>query len=273
MVKNFFIYTLTAVFGSTGCLPFVPIVESASELYYSDTSYGSGGSAVSHTETITYDSFDYNLINVDILVPEYGSAYGTNGCAPTAGSIAVAYYDYYNANLLPNYEPTYSYGDEVYWKTQNSTINTMQTELYNLMGTNTEADGTSVAQFKSGMTSYFNTQGYNISYNNVTSSINTTNVINLFNQEKIILLFLNSYDYYPDIGTTMGDTQMTMLGYQNNAGHVVVAFAYIAFNYYDNNTLFRTDEYLYVAFGDDTRGYISLEDTSYIQEAYTLNIT
>lgn len=278
MFKIFFIYTLTAIMGSSGCLPFVPAISSlAQENYYCDTTtysnYAGLGTAESHIETITYDSMDYEFIYTDILIPPYGSCYGTNGCAPTAGSIAVTYYDYYYTNLIPNYEPTYVSDGVVTFKQQNTTIAAMQENLYNLMGTNTEAPGTSVAQFKTGMTSYFNTQGYNIGYNNVTNNINETYVKNLFNQEQIILLFLTSYDYYPDDGTDMGETEMSMLGYRKTAGHVVVAFAYVEFMFYNDNTLFRSDKYLYVAFGDSSRGYLPISNTSYIEEAYTLNIT
>ena len=265
---------MSAIFSLSGMLPFVPTISNVSdEQYYCDDTYsGYGTNAEEFYETLTYDSYTSSLTKIDILCPNYHSSYGTNACTPTAGSIVTTYYDYYYPNLLPNYDPTYTYNNKLYWQPQNSTVNAMQQSLYNLMGTNTEAAGTSVAQFKAGMTSYYNTQGYSISYNNVTNSLTSSNVINYFNQEKPIILFLTSYEYFPSSCHNFGSNQMSMLGYRKTVGHAVVAFAYVEYDFYTNNEIFRTDKYLYVVFGDDTIGYLSINDTSYIQEAYTFNV-
>lgn len=277
MFKNFFTMLLTAVMGGSGCLPFMPIISKDTpkqESYYCDTSYsGYGTQPESHTETIEYDSYTLTLANVDILCPNYSAVYGTNACAPTAGSVITTYYDYYFPNLLPDYEPTYIYDNTLYWKTQNATVSDMQEELYNLMGTNTIEPGTSVSQFKSGITSYFNTAGYNVSFNNVSSSITTANVTNWFNQEKPIVLFLTSYDYYPAVNFVVNDTQTTMLGLRKNVGHVVVAYAYFEYTYYNDNEAFQTDKWLYVVFGNSSIGFLKMDNTSYIQEAYTFNVS
>lgn len=275
MFKNFFILALSAIMGTGGCLPFAPIIETKEqEKYYCDVNFsGQGSGEESFDELITFDTYSVSLTTTDILCPCYGSSYGTNGCTPTAGSIMVAYYDYYYPNLLPDYNPTYTYDGNLYWEPQNSTITNMQIDLFNRMGTNTIQPGTSVAQFKTGMTSYFNSQGYSISYNNVSSSITPTNVVNYFNQEKPIILFLTSYEYFPDDSIFMTENSMDMLGYRKTVGHAVVAFGYVEYLFYTDNALTRTDKYLYVIFGDSTMGYLSINSTSYIQEAYTFTIT
>ena len=277
MFKNFLIMSLTAIMSGSGCLPFVPVIQQENynqEEYYCDTNFSGYGTApVTHNVTVTYDSLTKTYTNIDILLPNYSSAYGTNGCTPTAGNVVTTYYDYYYPNLLPDYDPTYTYNNKIYWQTQNETTNNMQVELYNLMGTNTEAAGTSVAQFKTGMTSYYNSHGYNISYNNVTNSITSANAINWFNQEKPIILFLTSYDFYPITGFNQGENETTMIGYTETAGHAVVACAYFEYTYYTNNEVTRLDRWLYVVFGNGNYGYLTINDTSYIEEAYTFDIS
>lgn len=274
MFKNFLIMSLTAIFGGSGLLPFVPIIPQENNTqYYCSTYSGYGTEPENHIEEFTYDNYTRTNTNIDTLVPNYSSSHGTNGCTPTAGCIVTAYYDSLYTNLLPNYEPYYTYNNRVYWQTQNSTINAMQVELYNLMGTNTESAGTSVAQFKTGMTSYYNSKGYNISYNNVSSSITPTNAINWFNQEKPIILFLTSYDFYPAVQFNVYNTNASIIGQRKTAGHAVVACAYYEYTFYTNNQISRLDKWLYVAFGNDNYGFLSINDTSYIEEAYTFDIS
>ena len=277
MFKNFLIMSLTAMMGGSGCLPFMPVVQPQTtnqEKYYCSSNFlGFGTSPETHEVTINYDSYTQTYTNIDLLVPNYTSAHGTNGCTPTAGNIITVYYDYYYPNLIPNYDPIFTYNNNTRWQNQNETTNNNQIELYNLMGTNTEAPGTSVAQFKNGMTSYYNSKGYNISYNNVTNSLTTTNVTNWFNQEKPIILFLTSYDFYPSILVDHYDNYATLIGQRETVGHAVVACAYFEFTYYTNNEISRFDKWLYVAFGNGVYGYLTMNDTSYINEAYTFDIS
>ena len=273
MFKNFLIMSLTAIFSGCGCLPFIPQKQENTTQYYCSSYSGYGTSVENHVEEFTYDSYTRTNTNIDTLIPNYSSSHGTNGCTPTAGCIVTAYYDSLYSNLLPNYDPYYTYNNRVYWQIQNDTINAMQVELYNLMGTNTESAGTSVAQFKTGMTSYYNTRGYNITYNNVSSSITSTNVINWFTQEKPIILFLTSYDFYPVMNFNITNTGASILGLRETVGHAVVACAYYEYTFYTNNQISRLDKWLYVAFGDGNYGFLSINDTSYIHEAYTFDIS
>lgn len=277
MFKNFLIMSLTAMMSGSGCLPFVPIANTQTtnqEKYYCASNFlGFGTSPETHEVIINYDNYTQSYINIDLLVPNYSSEYGTNGCTPTAGNIITVYYDYFYPNLIPDYEPTYIYNNNIKWKIPNTTTANNQIELYNLMGTNTEAPGTSVAQFKNGMTSYYNSKGYNIAYNDVTNSLTTNNVINWFNQEKPIILFLTSYDFYPSPLVTHSTNQARLVGQREVVGHAVVACAYFEFTYYVNNTISRLDKYFYVAFGNGNYGFLTMNDTSYIEEAYTFDIS
>ena len=274
MFKNFLIMSLTAMLSGSGCLPFVPEMQPTNhEHYYSSSYSGYGTSVETHIEEYSYDSYTVSYTNIDTLVPNYYSSYGTNGCTPTAGGIITCYYDSIYTNLIPNYEPYQIYNNKVYWRTQNETSVALEIELYNLMGTNTQAPGTSVAQFKSGMTTYYNNHGYNIAYNNVTNSLTSANAINWFTQEKPVILFLTSYDFYPAVQFRINETSYSILGQRETAGHAVVACAYFEFTFYTNNQVSRLEKWLYVAFGNSNYGYLSLNDTSYIQEAYTFDIS
>ena len=211
-------------------------------------------------------------VHLDNLFPIYMSSYGTNACASTAGSMLVTYHDITYTNLLPNYNPGSIVNGTYKYRTQNSTINNLMVEMYNLMGTNTINPGTSVNQFKSGLSTYYSNHNYNISFTKLSNNLDSNTVTTYLEQEKPLILFLNSYDYYVGFGVTISDTSMTMDGVYKEVGHVVVAYGYRVYNFYEDGNLFRTDRYLIVSFGDGTTGYLSTNDTSYIDEVYVTSV-
>lgn len=270
MIKRIFSFIfafLTVLMAS-----FIP-TEQNNDNYYCDSYSNSGTGGISHTVTINFDSYTMTDVHLDNLFPIYMSSYGTNACASTAGSMLIAYHDVNYTNLLPNYTPG-SIKNGIYrFRSQNSTINNLMVEMYNLMGTNTINPGTSVNQFKSGLSSYYSNHNYNISFTKLANSLDTNMVTNYLEQEKPIILFLNSYDYYATSGININDSCMTLIGYQKEVGHVVIAYGYRVYNFYQNGNLFRTDRYLVVSFGDGTTGYLSTNDTSYVDEVYVTSVS
>lgn len=239
--------------------------------YYCD-SYSGFGEGISHTEVIDFDSHTMEDSHLDYYFPDYEAAYGSNCCAPTAGGMLVTYHDVTYTELLPNYTPG-SIRNGIYtYRLQNQTITNVMIDLYNLMGTNTINPGTSVTQFKNGMTSYYNNHGYNLGFTRVTN-FDPNNFKSLIEQQKPIVLFLNSYDYYASLGISMHETQMRLVGTKKDVGHVVVAWGYRTYNFYTNNNLFRTDKYIIVSFGDGTAGFLSVNETSFIDEAYITTVS
>lgn len=268
MIKKVFSFIYAVVLGL--CSTIIPI---NTESYYCDDYSGFGTGGVSHTEVINYDSYTMTDVHLDNLFPIYMSSYGTNACASTAGSMLVAYHDVNYTNLLPDYTPG-SIKNGVYrFRSQNSTINNLMVEMYNLMGTNTVNPGTSVSQFMSGLSSYYTNHNYTISFTKLSNDLDSNTVTNYLEQEKPIILFLNSYDYYDSVGVSISDTTMRMVGYQKDVGHVVVAYGYRVYNFYQNGNLFRTDKYLIVSFGDGSTGYLSTNDTSYVDEVYVTSVS
>ena len=95
-------------------------------------------------------------------------------------------------------------------------------------------------------------------YNMMVLTLNS--YLHWFNQEKPIILFLTSYDYYPAMNFNVTDTQTTMLGYTKTVGHAVVACAYVEYTYYLSGSAFQTDKWLYVVFGGNKQhgsGFLS----------------
>lgn len=267
MIKKVFSFIYAIALGL--CSTIIPV---NTDSYYCDDYSGFGTGGVTHTEVINYDSYTMTDVHLDNLFPIYMSSYGTNACASTAGSMMVAFHDMNYENLLPDYIPYYIRNGEYRFKPQNSTINNLMVEMYNLMGTNTINPGTSVNQFKSGLSTYYSNHNYNISFTKLSNNLDSNTVTTYLEQEKPLILFLNSYDYYDSIGVSISDTSMNMVGYQKNVGHVVVAYGYRVYNFYEDGNLFRTDRYLIVSFGDGTTGYLSTNDTSYIDEVYVTSV-
>ncbi len=244
------------------------------EGYYCDNSFsGDIVGAVTHTEELSYDRYEEDYIDLDLTFPKYSGAYGTNACCPTAGTMLSAYYDVTYDDIIPNFTPGFYRNGKFVFRGQNTVISSTMEEMYNLMGTNTIQPGTSEAQFKSGLTKYFNNHGYNLSYNKLSSPLNLELVKSSISAQKPIILFLSKYDYFPLIGVTINDNEFSMVGYKKTVGHVAMAYGYHEFRFYRNNSLFRTDKYLLVSFGDGTIGYLTTNSSSIFDVSYTVNVS
>ena len=269
MIKQIFASVLMLVM-CICCCGYVPLTSDTK--YYCDTTYLETGSS---DQTISSISFDYDYytledVHLDMLCPIYRNLTQENSCAPFAGSVLVGYYDFYCPNLLPNYESFYYYNGYKF-KPQNTQVIAMKEYLYELMGTNSINPGTSVAQFKTGMTSFAQEKGYNITFNSC-GTINVTSVKSYLQQQKPIVIFMNSYKYSPFNAITIGDISASMSILESNNGHVMTAYGYREYKYYQDGVNFRTDRYLLVVFGDGTDGLIDITNTSRIDDSYAVTI-
>ena len=244
------------------------------ESFYCDDGYsGAGGTETYHREEILFDRYEEDLVHLSLLCPEYDSAIYSNGCAPTAGTIVIGYYDVTLPNLIPNFEPGAFYEGVYYFRGLTDKVVDAMEEIASLMGTNQIQPGTSINQFKIGLSNYVKKQGYNITYSSVGSPLNISTAKNFFNLQQPIVLFLNSYDYYSFIGFDMFENRFSIGGRTKVAGHVVVAYGYTEFSFYDESgKLFRKEKFLIVSFGDSTGGYLSINSTACIDDAYAINI-
>ncbi len=242
--------------------------------YYCDTSYMGDGSSYQFQQiTIEFDTYTMSQVYLDRACPNYENITQLNSCVPMAGSIIVAYYDYEYEDLIPNFVTGAFYNGIFYYRAQGVPVDDMKEELYNLMGTNTINPGTSVTQFKNGLTQFLQNKNRTVSYLSCGSNILDINTAtSYFNQEIPIITFLNSYEYYTLAGIHFYDNYVTMNQYSSDNGHAVVAFGYREYNFYNNGSLFQTDKYLIVCFGDGTQGLIPINNLNRIDTCLAVDI-
>lgn len=240
------------------------------EKYYCDDTYNGLGTPVDIESNFTYDNYDLTLEYIQRMMPDYESVNQANACAPTAGTIVVAYYDVDFPNLIPDYEPGSLYNGVYYWGPMSMTILSVKEDLYDRMKTNVYGAGTTINLFKSGLESYVEDSGYNIAYNR---AYNLTQARSYFENNIPVVLFLNSYTYYTFAGFSVGSTQANLVGKQSSASHVCVAYGYAEYQFYTNGSLSRTEKYLIVSFGNETSGYLSVNSMSSIDEMWAVTVS
>lgn len=268
IISSFFVLLLVCF------APFSLGMAKKNEQHFCDTisPLNTGGANVSEWITIQYDSYTVSSVYMNRMTPEYEGSYLANSCAPVAGISILGYHDVTKDNVIPNFTAGYTYEGEFYYSSQDQVVDDTLETLYALMGTNTTGAGTTETQFINGLTSYVNGQGYSITFNSCGNTFNKDTAINYLNNQIPIVMFLNTYVYYDDVCVRMGETSASMLRLTSPNGHVVSAFGYREYNFYSGASIFRTDRYMVVSFGDGTSGLISINNLSTIVGAYAINI-
>lgn len=235
------------------------------EIYFQDSATVVGTS----TETINFSYYDEEVGYANNYCPEY---YNTNSnlessCAAVAGAIIVGYYDRNNTSLIPNFTPgwtangAYRYYPMIYAST---TIQGVIGTLYTDMGITSL--GATQTQYKNGLTSYVNTQGYNITYTDIMSNgtFNYSNTVTQMNNGKIASLFLVNFN---GCAITISNNTATYSKTSYGGNHIYIAYGYRKIRYYDSsNNNFRTDIFLKVSTGfsstKSTWYYVGSNDTT-----------
>lgn len=198
-----------------------------------------------------------------------------NSCGPTAGGIVVGFYDRYFENLIPDYTVYYTATGK--YKPRDSVyIPALMQNLYTLMRCNVDDVGVSESDCKSGLQTYVQQHGYKLNYTSIKNSAGTfqmSTVQNAIDNNKVILLFCANAEL---VTVSYGDgyDKAISLAVQNN--HVMVAFGYCTYKYYDsNNVNFRTDTYLVVSSGfmSPSMGFVKVNDTSWLDNGYVVTIS
>lgn len=272
MLKKIISSLLIAIMVCVSFMPIKPTVK-ADAGYYCDTTYSETGSnSVTYHLDIPYDSYIINQSYLTRLCPNYDRDAGLrNSCAPTAGTIIMGYYDYEYPDLVPNFVTCYYYQNAYRYRVQNTPVMDVNSQLFNLMGTNTQEPGTSVAQFKNGLKSYVESCGLNVTYAKCGTRLNLNTALSYLDQQQPIAIFLNSINYFDLSGIVDFGTYIGMVGMQNPSGHVAVAFGYREYviTYNQNTTTYK---YLIVSFGNGTQGLIPVDSVSIFDEAYAIDI-
>ncbi len=271
MIKKFLLssFAFLMLFMGCGFTYNIPNSSPSKENYYGAW-YNGAGQTEDVYQTIYFDEYETTIEFIGLTCPAYDTITQENSCAPMAATIVIAYYDVTLTNLIPNFEPGFTYNGQYRFYGNSYTTLDLKEHLYDLMGTNQSGAGTSVSQFKNGMTEYVNGQGYSIQYQSIGRNVSTAR--SYFQNNTPVVLFLNSFEYYRTEGLAFHDDNVEMLGMKSSSMHVVVAYGYNEFRFYENNQLVRTDKYYIVAFGNGTYGYLLINDLSTINEAYAITI-
>ena len=200
-------------------------------------------------EKISYTYRDDSVANyTDGGCPKYYQINGlTNACGAVAGSMIVGFNDKYYPNLIQNWESVYASSGK--YRLQDSVyIPNLMRELYTLMRTNVDDVGVSESDFKNGLKTYINNHGYNISYQNVKNGkdLNFDLCKNAIDNNKVIALLAYPGDIYE---IAIGTNSDTIVSYNIDGAHIMLAYGYYQVKYYNEKGLFRTDTYLEIATG------------------------
>lgn len=226
----------------------------------------------STTEIINFTNrvpITYQTVNG---VPKYNQISDlSNACGAIAGAMVVGFYDKYYEELIPDYKTyvgsgTYRGRDSVY-------IPKLMRELYTLMRTNIDDVGVSETDCLNGLKSYVEGKGRTLTYTNVryVNHINETTYTNAINNNHPVLLFCSKMDLY---SFSLGENQDKIICTTYTGGHVAVGYGVAIMNYYNGDTIFRTDRYISVATGlGISMGYLKIESTDWCNGAYEVTIT
>ena len=197
----------------------------------------------------------------------------TQACAPTAGGNLIQYWDRYKTNLIPNYTPGIAMGNAYTYKEYSSNTTAVITQLYSDMGTG--SNGTSIDQFKSGISTYCARQGYTATFTSCMSNgaFNYAVAKQQLSAGKPLALFVDTYT----VNTfTQYDGNYELLNYTvGNGTHVMAGFGYKEVTYTHTSGGTRQDYYIAVASGIDIRkrGFFNINFNTQIDDAYSLSVS
>ncbi len=198
----------------------------------------------------------------------------SNGCAAITGANLIQYWDRYCPELIPNYTPGSELMSYYLYKGESTETDKVMVDLYNDMGTNTEASGTSISQFKSGFEKYIKRNGsYILTYSYCISSgkFDYNLAKSYINSGEPIVLFLSTFNIITlNSGDNSNDISYTFSKYK----HTMAAFGYKDITYTLTNGTQRNDKYLAVATGvrEFAKGYFNISYKTNIDEALAIKI-
>lgn len=234
--------------------------------------YCGQGAVTDYHESFTFDYKVENITKFNIGLPEY-KGLGSNNCSPTAGGIVMGYYDIFKPNLIPNYESAIYYNGVYYYDGQCGTVYNTISEIYNLMGTNVGGDGTTLSGFKNGLSNYVSGKGYSLQYESVMQNgLNVNSLKTKLTDGKPVVLFIKGFTFTSFNSSLITATSEEYYGKTSGNRHTCVAYGYRTVSYYRNGRAFRSDTYMLVSFGDESTGYLLMNDMTSIEDAYAIVI-
>ena len=202
------------------------------EYAYKGFGYCGAWDFVEQYQTISYATRSVSQYSIEYDLPNYFGPVGTT-CASTAGTVAIAYYDRFCENLIPNFQVYNRLGNRIRYKPISENTINVANELYNLMGAELEHLGTTYSEFQDGMAAYITSKGYTYSTTNLFSwgSFDFEKYKTAVQSGKPVALFLNSFAIKLNI-TTNSSVDMVESDYTNTP-HVVIGCGYEQYKYYN----------------------------------------
>lgn len=264
-------FALCAILSVTILCGIKPAFADADEqtVYCIDGTYSGTGTQTSATYDIPCD--DYQLIDwaKHLKPPSFGNGDSSlsNTCGPLSGMNIVTFFDRWCTELIPNYDPgiMFSSGYQ-YWSDRylSQTKNSIRT-LYDLMNTGA-LGGTTSANFKSGLRTYVEDAGYNVSTSSFYSTSTTVSLSKLktaINQNKVGLIMCERFDYVSQILVSPADSLARIVKVHYDAAHIMMVTGYETFAFYKNGVTVATETFLLVSSGFNTgeSGFVQLNDS------------
>lgn len=254
----------------------VVLTDEMVESFLEDAYLGSGDGTYTE-ETINYD---YRSETGNELSPEWPCYIGgelEGECAVIAGSNIIGYYDRYFDNLIPNFTPGFIFSFDnsyKYYLEDTEYVPAMIETLYDLMQT-AEYGGTTVANFRSGLTSYINSKNLYVSYYSIMtgSSLNYNGLKSRVNSGMPFVVFLNGYNF-TEITNHSEDKEDIIQKTAYSGSHAMAGFGYKEITYTLTSGAQRSDQYLAVSrgFGSRSAGYLNINSNVSFSYAWSIEI-
>lgn len=215
---------------------------------------------------------------------EFKSTYGAptfytseqGACAVNAGGNIIAYYDCRYDDLIPGYSPIVIGGKYYIYGNQNSAVDNMFNTLYNMMGT--EAIGTSVEGFKSGMRQYVTSKNHSINITSATGSYYNVNFNYLKSQLKAdvpAVVFLDTFSVTPTNGIAANNGYDHIKSEKYGGYHTMLVYGYKDITYYNSDgSVKERNTYLHVTTGFNGVGtaLVDITRNCNVDDAYIMEV-
>lgn len=238
-----------------------------------DTTYCDDGIALlSETNiTVNYESKDEDLFRMVLKHPCYAASPYVSSCACIAGANVIGFYDRYDEELIPNHKSGTTFQGYFLYSIEDAYITELVKQLYADMGTN--SDGTTVAEFKNGMSKFVNRKGKTISYTSCMKNkkFDYATAKSYMEANQPVVLFCSGYNV-ADFHTSEKSDRIDY--YESSANHVMVGFGWQEVNYTLTATSSVLYQYIAVASctGSKSSGYFDINYNTTINDAYAINI-
>ena len=227
--------------------------------------------AETNSVTVNYENKDENTFSMALQHPYYTYSPSSAGCACVAGGNVLGFYDRYDEELIPNHTSGTLFMGQFIYSIQDTYVYEVIRQLYTDMGTTSE--GTTVTEFKNGMTTYCNRKGKTITFTSCMKSgkFDYSTAKSYMEANQPVVLFCSGYNvadlwYY--------DQYDRISYYESTGNHVMVGFGYQDVSYTLSNSTNVLYQFMAVASGVGTKssGYFDINYKTNINDAYAINI-